>query len=410
MSMSTQNFDVVIVGAGPSGSSCAIKLANSGLRVALLDKATFPRDKICGDALSVDVINQLSMLSDELAASFEKLENKVPSYGVKIFSPNHNHVDIPFIYKGKKSCGFISPRMNFDNLLFEHVKQCSNVTIVENCTVTKAEVKDEQVLIETSKGAFTAAMVIGADGAHSVVSKFLGDIKVDKHHYSAGLRVYYEGVKSFHDEDFIELHFFKDILPGYLWIFPLADNKANVGIGMLSSSVSKKKVNLKEVMTNLLKTHPHLVERFKDATPLETIKGFGLPLGSKKRNLSGERFLLTGDAAALIDPFSGEGIANAIRSGRVAAEHIIKCFEHNSFSAAFNKAYDKEIYRRMWKEFKISRTLQQLVRYPLLFNIVINKARQSRYLQKFLIEALANAEKKKKILLKPAFYYRMLFK
>jgi flavin-dependent dehydrogenase len=144
--------------------------------------------------------------------------------------------------------------------------------------------------------------------------------------------------------------------------------------------------------------------------PLETIKGYGLPLGSKKRNLSGAKFLLAGDAAALIDPFSGEGIANAIRSGRIAAEHVIKCFEQNNFSAAFNKAYDREIYHRMWKEFKISRTLQNLVRYPILFNYVIKKARQSKYLQKFLVEALANVEKKKKILMKPAFYYRMLFK
>jgi flavin-dependent dehydrogenase len=266
------------------------------------------------------------------------------------------------------------------------------------------------VQLQTSKGTFSGEIVIGADGAHSIVSKFLGDIKVEKEHYSAGLRVYYDGVTSFHSENYIELHFFKDILPGYLWIFPLANNRANVGIGMLSSMVSKKKVNLKETLQHLLKTHPHLTERFKDAKPLETIKGYGLPLGSKKRNVSGERFLLVGDAAALIDPFSGEGIANAIRSGRIAAEHCINCFKEMNFSPAFNKAYDKEIYRRMWKEFKISRTLQTVVRYPFLFNFVIKKARQSKYLQTFLVEALANVEKKKKILLKPAFYYRMFIK
>lgn len=408
--MAEQTFDVVIVGAGPAGASCAIKLANSGLKVALLDKATFPRDKTCGDALSVDVINQLSMLSGALAKDFETLENKIPSYGVKIFSPDHNYIDIPFIYKGVKSCGYISPRMNFDNLLFQHVRLNSNIHIYENCTVTQIVVKDDKAELQTSQGNFTAEIVVGADGAHSVVSKYLGDIKVEKEHYSAGLRVYYEGVTSFHEENFIELHFFKKILPGYLWVFPLADNKANVGIGMLSSTVSKKKVNLKEVLQNLLQTHPHLKERFANAKPLETIKGYGLPLGSKKRNISGKRFLLTGDAAALIDPFSGEGIANAIRSGRVAAEHIITCFNEKNFSAAVNKRYDKEIYRRMWKEFTISRTLQHVVTYPVLFNFVIKKARQSKYLQKFLIEALANADKKKKILWKPSFYFRMFFK
>jgi menaquinone-9 beta-reductase len=408
--MSDKIFDVVIVGAGPSGTSCAIKLAESGLKVALLDKATFPRDKTCGDALSVDVINQLPMLSGVLAKEFEGLENKIASYGVKIFSPDHNFVDIPFIYKNEKSCGYISPRMDFDNLLFQHAKQNPSLHIFENCGIDSLEVKKDGVEIKTKLGMFTASMVIGSDGAHSVVAKQLGNIKVEKEHYSAGLRVYYEGVTNFHEENYIELHFFKNVLPCYLWIFPLAGNKANVGIGLLSSVVSKKKINLKETLQDLVKTHPHLKERFEQATPLETIKGYGLPLGSKKRNISGERFLLTGDAAALIDPFTGEGIANAIRSGRVAAAHALACFANQDFSASFNKKYDEEIYRRMWKEFKISRTLQNMVKYPRLFNFVVRKATQSKYMQKVLIDALANIEKKKKILLRPAFYFRMLFK
>ncbi len=398
---------MVIVGAGPAGCSAAIKLANSGLSIALLDKARFPRDKTCGDALSVDVINQLPMLSEELVPKFESLENKVASYGVKIFSPDHNHVNLPFIHKNKKSCGFISPRLSFDHLLFQQAGAYPNVRVYQDCHISKVQVTTDRVMIDSGFGRFTGSIVIGADGAHSVVAKSLGTIPVEKDHYSAGLRVYYENVTQFHAENFIELHFFKEVLPGYLWIFPLAGNRANVGIGMLSSDVAKKKVNLKEVLTRLLKTHPHLQERFKNARPLETIKGFGLPLGSKKRNLSGNRFLLAGDAAALIDPFSGEGVANAIRSGRVAADHVLACFRDNNFSASFNKAYDKEIYRRMWMEFRISRTLQNLVRYPWFFNFVVRRAGQSRYVQKFLIDALANVEKKKKMLWKPAFYYRM---
>jgi geranylgeranyl reductase family protein len=405
-----RKYDVIIVGGGPAGAACAIKLADSGLKVALLDKATFPRDKTCGDALSVDVINQLAMLSDELVKSFTALANKIPSYGVKIFSPNHQFVDIPFIYKNEKSCGYISPRFNFDNVLFQHLKEHTGIETFEGCLVDKVGTDENKVTLKSNAGDFEAQMIIGADGAHSTVAKSLGNITVDKEHYSAGLRVYYGGVVSFHKENFIELHFFKDILPGYLWIFPLTDNKANVGIGMLSSTVSKNKVNLKETLQKLITTHPNLRERFKHAKPLETIKGYGLPLGSKKRNISGERFLLTGDAAALIDPFSGEGIANAIRSGRVAAEHIIKCFQQQNFSARFNKAYDNEIYRRMWGEFKISRLLQQLICYPWAFNLAVKKAHQSKYLQQFLIEALASVEKKKKILTRPGFYYRMLFK
>jgi geranylgeranyl reductase family protein len=398
--MKIKKFDVVIVGAGPAGAACAIRLGGSGLKVALLDKATFPRDKTCGDALSVDVINQLAMLSDKLATDFTFLENKIPSYGVKIFSPDHQCVDIPFVHKNVKSCGFISPRLDFDNLLFQHVKEYPNISIFEDCVVDKIIQQASKNSIHTKSGIFECDIAIGADGAHSVISRNIGAIKVDKKHHSAGLRIYYEGVTSFHEEGFIELHFFKEILPGYLWIFPLADNKANVGIGMLSSVVAKQKVDLKKVLQKLITTHPNIKERFKNAKPLETIKGYGLPLGSKKRNISGERFLLTGDAAALIDPFSGEGIANAIRSGRVAAEHTIQCFKQNDFSAIFNKAYDKEIYRRMWNEFKISKTLQRITNYPWLINFVINRVNNSKRLKSFLIEALANVDQKKKVLRK----------
>ncbi|WP_207492634.1 geranylgeranyl reductase family protein [Aridibaculum aurantiacum] len=408
--MSHKVFDVIIVGGGPSGASCAIKLADANLKVALLEKALFPRDKTCGDALSVDVVNQVKILSPVLEQQFAEMSNKIASYGVKIVAPNQKHVDIPFIHKGNKSFGYISPRLDFDNLLFQHAKALPTIDTFENCTVTKVATNSSGVTVDTNLGSFSAKLVIGADGAHSVVQKHLGDIQVEKDHYCAGLRVYYENVASFHEENFIELHYFNEILPGYLWVFPLAGNKANVGIGVLSSVVSKHKLNLKDVLQKLINNHPHLKERFKDARPLETVKGYGLPLGSKKRNISGERFLLTGDAAALIDPFTGEGIANAIRSGRVAADHAIRCFEQQQFSAAFNKAYDKEIYRRMWGELKISRLLQQLVRYPWAFNFAVKRAQESKYIQQFLIDALSNIEKKKKILFKPGFYLSMLFR
>ena len=403
-----KKFDVLIVGAGPAGTAAAISLGNKGVSVALLDKAEFPRDKTCGDALSVDVINQLEMLSPELIDNFNAFAEKTPSFGVQIFSPDGNHVDIPFIYQEKKRCGFICKRFHFDNLLVQHAKTYANVRVIEGCDVNYVENKDNKINVHTTHGHFTAKIGVGADGAHSIVEKNLVNLKLDKNHFSAGLRVYYEGVSQFHPENFIELHFFKGILPGYVWVFPLPDNKANVGIGMLSSVISKRKVNLKQVLTRVLESHPEFEERFKDATPLESMKGFGLPLGSKRRVLSGERFLLTGDAASLIDPFTGEGIGNAIRSGRVAASHILKSFQVNDFSQTFNMQYDTEIYRRMGKEFTLSRRLQQLCKYPSLFNYVVRKANANKHVHDLLVDALAHVEKKN-TLIHPGFYYRLMF-
>lgn len=403
-----KKFDVLIAGAGPAGTATAISLGKSGLSVGLLDKATFPRDKTCGDALSVDVVNQLKILSPSLYENFKDFTGKTSSYGVQIFSPDGNHIDIPFIYQKQKSSGYICQRFDFDDLLVQHTKEFSTIQVMEDCEINSIKNEEDKIIVYTSQGHFTSQLIVGADGAHSIVAKKLSNIKPDKNHYSAGLRIYYEGVASRHPENFIELHFFRDILPGYLWIFPLPDDKANVGIGMLSSAVSKKKINLKEILNELLSSHPELKERFKQATPLETVKGFGLPLGSKKRSLSGERFLLTGDAASLIDPFTGEGIANAIRSGRIAASHILKCFELHNFSSSFNEQYDKEIYRRMGKELRLSRTLQQLCNYPWLFNFVVRKANENQHVHEFLVDALAHVDKKKS-LTHPGFYYRLLF-
>lgn len=406
--MKQREYDVIIVGAGPAGAVTALELGKAGLSVAILDKADFPRDKTCGDALSVDVVNQLSILSEKLASSFETFPGKTSSYGVKIFSPGSQHVDIPFYHQGNKKCGYICKRFDFDNLLVQHLKEFSNVQMFVNCSVQKVEVLETCSLVHTIEGIFKAPIVVGADGAQSVVSKSLGMYKPDREHYSGGLRIYYEGVSSFHEDNFIELYFFPEILPGYLWIFPLPENKANVGIGMLSSEISKKKINLTKTLQGLLSNHPLLKERFAKAKPVESVKGYGLPLGSTKRKISGDRFLLVGDAASLIDPFTGEGIGNAIRSGRVAAAHVLECFKNDNFSTAFNTHYDEEIYARMWKELRISRTLQHLCRYPWLFNFVVKKANQSKTIHQFLEEALAQSDKKRS-LAHPAFYYRLLF-
>lgn len=398
----------MIIGAGPAGAACVMSLKDSGLSIAVLDKAGFPRDKTCGDALSVDVVNQLSLLSKDLADTFRSYPSKTPSFGVKIHAPDQGYVEIPFVHKGLEKCGYICTRVDFDNLLFQHVKLQANVCHFEHCRVDKIEVQKDSTTVHTSNGTFIGKIIVGADGAQSIVAKQLGS-RADRMQNSAGLRIYYEGVSSFHKDQYIELFFLKEILPGYVWVFPLPDNKANVGIGMLTADISRKGINLKETLATILMNHPQLKERFRSARPLETAKGFGLPLGSAKRKISGERFLLTGDAASLIDPFTGEGIGNALRSGRVAAQHVQKCFACNNFSASFNLDYDREIYDRMWKELKISKTLQRLARFPWLFNFVVKKSNQNNHVRQMLIDALAQVDKKKLLAL-PGFYYRLFFK
>lgn len=407
MSFNEAEYDVAIVGAGPAGASCALALSRSGLKVCVIDKASFPRDKVCGDALSADVIKQLPMLSEKLARDFTTYESRMPSYGVRLYAPDRTSVDLAFTTKGGTK-GYVWPRQEFDNLLVSQVKTEGGCDLLENVSVTDVTATPSEVTIHTSRQVLRARMVVGADGANSVVARLTGSKAIDRGHHSAGLRVYYEGVEGFHERNHIELHFFGKILPGYLWIFPMQGGRANVGIGMLSSVVARRRINLRRTLEELLLTDPHLRERFINARPLESVKGHGLPLGSVKRRLSGSRFLLVGDAASLIDPFTGEGVGNAIRSGRVAADHIVRCFRAGDFSAQFNRAYDREIYRRMGKEFRISQALQRVCRFPWLFNLVVRKAHDSPYWHEFLCNALTDIDVKTRFT-SPSFYYRLLF-
>jgi geranylgeranyl reductase family protein len=407
--METQKYDVVIVGAGPAGCAAAYMLSGNGLKIALLDKETFPRDKICGDALGADVAKQFHRISESLSEKFSGFKNKTPSHGVRFYTPKHQQLDIPFKKPdGDFGGGFVSKRLDFDNFFFSETANLPDIDIFQSQKIISVVNGADTIVLESATKIFEASFALGADGAHSILNKKLTGNTVEKNHYCAGVRQYYSNVKGFHPDNHIELHFYKEILPGYLWVFPLAENQANVGLGILSSIVSKKQLNLKKELVRLLATQPALKDRFKEAIPLGDIQGYGLPLGSKKRTLSGNRFLLLGDAAGLIDPFTGEGIANAIRSGRIAAAHVLQSFEKNKFDAGFNTHYDKEIYEKMWKEFRLGHTLQKLFQYPSMINFVAKKANNNKSVQ-MLLSSMLNDIDLKKELVKPSFYFRLFF-
>lgn len=407
--MDTKSFDVVIVGAGPAGCAAAYMLSGKGLKIALLEKTQFPRDKTCGDALSADISRQLHLMSNDLGKKFEMLSEKVVSNGVRFFSPNSERLDIPFqAPKEHFGGGFVARRVDFDQYLFDEVKALPDVEVFENFPLLSTEISNEKINLKTPDAVFQADIALGADGAHSVLNKRLPKTHSLKDQNSAGLRQYYENVKGCHEENFIELHFYKDILPGYFWIFPLPGNKVNVGIGILTGVIRKKKINLKKEFEKIIATHPVIKERFAEAIPLEDVKGYGLPLGSVKRPISGDRFLLLGDAAALTEPFTGEGIANAIRSGRIAAAHVQQGFLKNRFDEKFNAAYDREIYRKMLHEFRFGRTMQKLFRYPGLINYIVKKGNTNKSVQLLLSSTLNNVNMKK-IVFNPSFYLRLFF-
>jgi len=265
MKNTLQQFDVIIAGCGPGGMTTAHELSGNGLSIAILEKETFPRDKICGDALSTDVVNQFIRMDKSLLEDFTKSVRHLDPHGVRIVAPNLQHMDTSYSNPNfPEAAGFLVKRKDFDHFFFKKIKALKDVHIFENQKVRDIKYDQDGVIVITSQEKqFQAKMIIGADGANSVVNNLLAKKIKDKYQYCMGLRQYHENVSGFHSGNFIELHFYKELLPGYFWIFPLPDNQANVGIGMLAHSIRKKKVNLQKKMEELIANHPNLKERFK---------------------------------------------------------------------------------------------------------------------------------------------------
>lgn len=177
---------------------------------------------------------------------------------------------------------------------------------------------------------------------------------------------------------------------------------------MRADKMQKRKINLKKAFEQVMEQNAGIKKRFQAAEQVGGVKLFGLPLGSKKRKLSGDNFLLCGDAGQLIDPFTGEGIGNAMMSGLFAAQQVKRSISNKDFSAGFMAQDHKELYGRLWDELQLSYRMQQLVNYPSLFNLVVRKANRNKLLQETISCMFEDLDMRER-LKNPLFYARLLF-
>ena len=219
------------------------------------------------------------------------------------------------------------------------------------------------------------------------------------------LRQYYEGIQGLTDQ--IELHYVDEVIPGYFWIFPLEEDYANVGIGMLHEHIKREKIDLKVALANVMKSQA-FSPRFEDAEPMEEPVGWNLPAGSKHRKNHGNGFMLLGDAAGLIDPFTGEGIGNAFYSAKFAVDAARAAIQAGDVSEKSLSAYDETLWNEIGDELKVSSRLQKIGRSRTLLNLVIHKAERSQQIRDTIMGMMAN-EVPKKQLTNPLFYLKLLF-
>ncbi len=416
MNVKSLETTAIIIGAGPAGAGTSFFLSKNKIPHLVIDKETFPRDKVCGDACSGKTALVINRANPEwLTEILQDPKTFLPSWGITFVAPNGKALNIPFTAnrtKETKAPGFTLPRLVFDDFLFRKMPS-PYCTILQGADIKNIEVTGGKAIVQLihqhAELTISAPILVGADGDKSLVRKTFLNESTNPKTSAVGLRAYYEGVTGLHKDNFIELHFLPEMLPGYLWIFPLPNGMANVGVGILSERIREKKINLRGQMLYAIANNPQIAPRFANAKLVDKIQGWGLPLAMERQPMSGNNFMLTGDAACLIDPFSGEGIGNALYSGMLAATAIQQAVEQNNYSAAFLKtAYDDVVYKRLGDEFKVSATLQRLCKYPWLFNYVVNKAYKSPSLRNTISCMFTDMDLREQ-LSKPSFYLKILF-
>jgi menaquinone-9 beta-reductase len=401
---------IAIIGAGPAGSSTAHFLGKLGIKHVLFDKATFPRSKVCGDGLAPKSALMLDRINPEILqhASLR------PIWGGHVYAPSGARTTLYLKQPDQSQANAYSiTRKHLDQLLLEQRNQ-DYTTLLQGTEIEKIERKSQGFKVHYTENGqkltIEVDLLIGADGDRSIVKKTLAPHKLQPDHYVAGIRMYYRGITDLSQQGMFEFYFLKSLLPGYLWIFPMPDtDMANVGLGMLSSDVSANKANLRAMLQEAITTLPQLASRFQHAEAVSKPEGWGLPLGSYRPTISGDGFLLTGDAASLIDPLTGEGVGNALYSGWLAAEAAQQAITHKRTDASFlAEHYDKRIQRTLGPDLKKMYWLSRIFSSPRLLNYILNKLATKPFLQ----DALNNLYEPgaiKKHLRNPLFFPKLVW-
>jgi menaquinone-9 beta-reductase len=252
---------------------------------------------------------ELSKLPGERLAHFATFPQKQSTGGIRFVSPAGHILDLDLLGSrpGLDSPGYVCSRLDFDAFLYSEAIKSGTVFIQDKVTkVERCKLPDNRpgFILSGANDRYSAPLLLVADGVNGPISKALTEGKLLRRHHSAGLRCYMENVSGFSENKLIELHFLPELLPGYFWLFPMQNNIANIGLGVRSDVVQKKRLDLKAIFNELIERHPVLSKRFTEAKALENIQGAGLPLGSTWRANAGDGFMLLGDAAGLVDPFS----------------------------------------------------------------------------------------------------------
>ncbi len=328
------SFDVIVVGAGPAGATTARHLARSGLKTLLLEKEKIPRYKPCGGGVTAKVARVLDV--DFSPTVEDTIEGLSVAYGWRKRFP---------VQTGR-TLGWCVMRDKFDAVLAEYADK-AGAELRDNSPVTRVQLEADGARVQTRREELRAEVVVGADGANGIVARAAGLNKSRR--IAAALEAEMDLSSSAVETWRRVWHLDYAAIPGgYGWIFPKAEH-LSVGVGTFRPEA---RLNLRQVLNRYLASEPTLQSPTK-----VKLRGHLLPMGGRGAPAHAPRVMLVGDAAALTDPFTGEGIYAAIKSGAIAAEEIARGFASGNFSFA---NYSRRVHDEFTRDYRYAWALNQL--------------------------------------------------
>lgn len=397
--------DVIVVGAGPAGSSTAYHLASAGADVLLLEKSAFPRDKICGDGLTPRAVKQLVGLGLDLdAPGWQK------NLGLRIVGAGHR-LELPWPELASyPPYGMVRTRMDLDEILARHAEKCG-ARLQERTAVTGPVVDERtgRVTGVTAKPVddrgrrtgddvtYSAPVVVAADGVSARIAVALGLERRENRPMGVAVRAYYETPR--HDDAWMEswLELWdgtpgqSNLLPGYGWIFGVGDGTANVGLGILNTSKAFQHVDYKDVLQRWLSNTP-AEWGFREENMVGRVGSAALPMGFNRKPHYTRGVLLVGDSGGMVNPFNGEGIDYALESGEIAAATILQALaraDHagrervlEGYAAALDASYGGY--------FTLGRVFAKMIGNPTFMKQATRYGLPRETLMKFMLKLMAN--------------------
>ena len=391
--------DVIVVGAGPSGSSAAYWLATAGLDVLLLEKTTFPREKVCGDGLTPRGTRALIEMGIDVSQQAGWLHNR----GLRVIGGGQRlHLDWPEL-TSFPSYGLVRPRADLDALLAQQAVK-AGAHLHEQTTVTEPIVdRGGRVVGIKARNAdkapleYRAPLVLTCEGVSGKLAQSLGVHRNDKRPLGVAVRRYYESPKTHDDylESWLELWDGvpneSNLLPGYGWIFGMGDGTVNAGLGVLNSSAGFQKTDYRGMLTRWLDNTPEEWGLREQNATCPT-RGAALPMGFNRTPHYVNGMLLVGDSGGSVNPFNGEGIPYAMESGRFAAEAAIQALARPDGPGREKalQAYPERMRQEWGAYYRLGGIFVKLIGRPEVMRACTRHGLPHPALMRFVLKLLAN--------------------